>query len=437
LGRVWTKDKISLKLNELYLYEKVNASYVRKHYSSLYAACVNHFISYKKAVEYASIDYEEVKLKSSVKYKLIEEANILKESNNLKYSVLHGDKKNLLPKINRYFNSINEFLEIMEVKYEEYNDIGLVKWDKNLILKELKEIYLTSTLTPFELLKLHSSLHTACRKHFGSLEIALKEININYEEIKVQKIWSIEKIEKELLYLKETEKVTSSYMLKNHLDLHHACRNHFGSYKNALKHVGIELEFESDKAFKDSVELSRKWSKEKVKKELLILYKEGHLMDSFVRKFHKDLHHACLNYFGSYREAIAYIGVDYEEIAGDSFNIIGIGFEMLLCKIFDKINVVYERKTVNGLRPDFRLDNNVWVDAKLSQWTSSIDNTINKYKDHCEELIIVYLRGYSDESVREDGIKVVSVYKYLKDLGVSEDNEVFNWLDDLLLKVKE
>lgn len=73
----------------------------------------------------------------------------------------------------------------------------------------------------------------------------------------------------------------------------------------------------------------------------------------------------------------------------------GLKFEYTFKKMLDALNIKYihNKHIDESSRPDFQLENNILLDCKLSSWTSSIPYTVNKYKDKCEKLIIVFLRG--------------------------------------------
>jgi hypothetical protein len=73
----------------------------------------------------------------------------------------------------------------------------------------------------------------------------------------------------------------------------------------------------------------------------------------------------------------------------------------------------HERKC----RPDFQFKDNKhftdrWVDAKFSNFTVFSSDTL-RYKDECENLEIVYLRGEKDFEFELEGISMKSVHSYL------------------------
>jgi hypothetical protein len=94
-------------------------------------------------------------------------------------------------------------------------------------------------------------------------------------------------------------------------------------------------------------------------------------------------------------------------------------FEKLVDELLIDIGVVYEKYEHERWNPDYILHNNVWMDAKLSQWTVFESNTIERYKEHCRMLTIVYMRGRRGEIsdiIIDKNVRLISVYKFIKQL---------------------
>ncbi|MNF84151.1 hypothetical protein D3C84_665000 [compost metagenome] len=70
-------------------------------------------------------------------------------------------------------------------------------------------------------------------------------------------------------------------------------------------------------------------------------------------------------------------------------------FELKFKEVLEALNVtfIHNKHFNKKIRPDFQLENDVWIDCKLSSWTQSTKTTVSKYTEYCEKLIIVYLRG--------------------------------------------
>ena len=99
--------------------------------------------------------------------------------------------------------------------------------------------------------------------------------------------------------------------------------------------------------------------------------------------------------FGSFDEGLKHFGLSRDFTESNELINSGLHFQAILKDIYEAIgfNIIQYDKRINGIAPDFRMENNVWVDAKLSAWTPSIEGSIEKYSPHCDKLVIVYMRG--------------------------------------------
>lgn len=145
-----------------------------------------------------------------------------------------------------------------------------------------------------------------------------------------------------------------------------------------------------------------------------------------IRKLRKHLLKASNVVFGSWELAVESSGISYAT-AKKSSNVLaeqGETFEGLLGEILTELNVTYTKYSHETLRPDFVLEGNCWVDAKLSEWTDCSE-MLKKYLPECSELTVVYLRGRRRDRVA--GTKYrhrkVSVYKLIE--GLTEDRRKY------------
>ncbi|TVY09935.1 hypothetical protein [Paenibacillus cremeus] len=175
------------------------------------------------------------------------------------------------------------------------------------------------------------------------------------------------------------------------------------------------------KSLKKKKVKNKKWTKRMIIKEIKKRQQEGlSLSSASVQKEYRSLHDAAINNLGSWQNAISEAGLDYEEIREDAelLRYCGIKFEKLLGDI---LRDVYQREVPKGYdhhaRPDFVVEYGDWIDAKLSVWTNSINETIDKYELYCHQLTIIYLRGNKNiVKYLTEKTKVMSVYKYIKRL---------------------
>lgn len=76
---------------------------------------------------------------------------------------------------------------------------------------------------------------------------------------------------------------------------------------------------------------------------------------------------------------------------------LGKRFEELVGELLQEINLPYTKYNcgIKGCEPDFILNRNHWMDAKLSEHTVFNSETMQKYEPHIEKLTIIYLRKTS------------------------------------------
>lgn len=123
------------------------------------------------------------------------------------------------------------------------------------------------------------------------------------------------------------------------------------------------------------------------------------------------------------KELWAY-GLQFEELAKEAIEI-----------FFD--NVQYN-KWVNNIRPDFILNDGIWIDAKLSSFAYFTDDTVKKYtvRDECKELWLLYLRGHKFNH-GNNKVKLISIKEWYDDLVLLGRQDLVSKFDILREKVVE
>ena len=107
----------------------------------------------------------------------------------------------------------------------------------------------------------------------------------------------------------------------------------------------------------------------------------------------------------------------------------GFQFESLVRDILIALGYkISYNKVIGNYRPDFITDDDVIIDAKLSAWTQSIDDTISKYKNISSHIKIIYLRGdklnkWSNDEYKDiEFIKIHSLFNEL--YAINRDDSV-------------
>ncbi len=228
--------------------------------------------------------------------------------------------------------------------------------------------------------------------------------------------------------------LSSSDVKKDDRPLIAAAENHFGSWRKAVDSAGFDYD--------SFCKLQPYWSLELAIKKLQERIKSGlPLNSSRVQRDDLPLFHACIKYFGSYKNAIEYMGLTYDDIIED-INLLsyyGNRFEDLLRIILEDI---FNKKITKGftreIQPDFVFNEKEWADAKLSEWTVYGDSTVEDYEPHCEVFTIIYLRGNKEKCEYITGkTRIISVYKLLENIQLDKKVEYINKLDEIWLKSDE
>lgn len=179
----WTKGKILVSLQELYEQGVlISSNSLKKYYRDIYKACFNHFGGVKEAVSSLGLDYENIKSystwnKTKVKNLLI---NRKKEGGSLSVKSIYQEDQKLYNAAKFYFGTYkNALLEC----HIDYDDVGeRIDWNRKKVLAVLDSK--AKNKENLSICKVPITLVNACYRYFGSYEEALREIGLNYEDIR-------------------------------------------------------------------------------------------------------------------------------------------------------------------------------------------------------------------------------------------------------------
>lgn len=147
-----------------------------------------------------------------------------------------------------------------------------------------------------------------------------------------------------------------------------------------------------------------------------IIKTHGGLKEFFV-KYNMEDKFANMKHLG--KELWSY-GLQFEELAKEAIELL--------------FNEVSYNKWIDNVRPDFIINEDIWIDARLSSFAYFTDDTVKKYtaRKECRELWLLYLRGHKFNHGNED-IKLISIeewYNSLIKLGRADLVEKFDDLRD-------
>jgi hypothetical protein len=126
-------------------------------------------------------------------------------------------------------------------------------------------------------------------------------------------------------------------------------------------------------------------------------------------------------HFGGWRSAIEAAGLSYDDVRidTDTASYYGYALEALFGEVLTELNVRYTQYEHERYDPDYVLDNDRWIDVKLSEWTVSSHHseTLERYEPHCKSLTIVFLRGDKTcDRMLTPKTRLVNVSHYVKQL---------------------
>ncbi|MDP1421168.1 hypothetical protein Q8G35_23005 [Peribacillus simplex] len=117
-------------------------------------------------------------------------------------------------------------------------------------------------------------------------------------------------------------------------------------------------------------------------------------------------------------------GLQFEELAKEAIEL-----------IFEHVSY---NKWIDNVRPDFIINEDLWIDSKLSSFAYFTDDTVKKYtaRHECKELWLLYLRGHKFNHGRED-VKLIDIKDWYVDLIKLGRRDLVEKFDDLREKVYE
>lgn len=217
----------------------------------------------------------------------------------------------------------------------------------------------------------------------------------------------------------------------------------FGSISNISQEVGITREQLVNEYGLRNIVLddSGCLSYEEVKRRVFYLSENKKLNTAYSRREFSDgqrLERSMKTLFGSFENGISHFGLERDIYSTNELIEAGRKFQDLTFKSFKamKYGFDYEKgRELNTIFPDFVFNNDVWIDTKLSSWTISIENTIEKYSPHCKRIIILYLRGNTRTDLVSEKVgflKIDEIYPYLRNI---KREDLINEFEELKIQL--
>lgn len=208
-----------------------------------------------------------------------------------------------------------------------------------------------------------------------------------------REIWNKELIISKIINIKEQgEPLFASHVMSNNSKLYGAARKHFGSWENAITEAGLDYK-EINLRAKEN-----KWSKDKVKNEILQLHQQGVCLNSeYIQKNHTKLHSAAQRYFTSWGDAISYSGLNYEDIKDIKWTKDSIIAEILsLYELNEDLSSsAMQRNNMALFQAGCRIFNS-WKEAVVAAGLSYDD--FRKQKEWTKTTVLVEIRKFVQEN---------------------------------------
>lgn len=373
----WDTKTISLELRRLYrLGHDICSRNLRRSHSSLHAAAIHWFGSYRAAVEAAGIDYARVCHEPENHWS--REA-IIRELRRRKNQPLHqGEMEREMPALvlaaYRYFGNYRKAIEAAGFDYEHIRVRPQHVWNPRRIVTALRRArHNGNDLWHGALKRSEPSLLRAAQRYFGSYHRAAKAAGIEASALRPPPFrrWSGPCVVEELKRMhRERQPLNPTHLRKTRPYLFRVCGRRFGCYRKAVAAAGIEYTsvarilhppmpaeqvisrlqvlFERGKdlrygsmarceprlleaarrrfgTYRDAVEAAgiaypplpplRHWTEPLILRTLRDLNRAGvDLRFSFMKRCYLPLYEAARYFFGAYTNAVREAGIDYDDV---------------------------------------------------------------------------------------------------------------------------
>lgn len=330
----------------------------------------------------------------------------IEEGKSIKNKDLQREDSALLSDISKSGGIASLARELGISKKELIEDFGLTRnierrtltkeemLNRLLYLKSKGRLTTSAMRTDFEDYRLETSM----KKIYGSVREGLKIFNLKSDRIRHSKK-SLEKKIREYSNQGLDMFYTSMMNIDSTL-IYNSTNVYKMGWHSILDLLGVEYEAKR-----------RPYCKESIQERLRVVEKRAGIANYKTIQMHDAsiLHYAYENY-GNMKDFYIDMGMNPNDLMDFSKQTLkGFEFEKTFKKLLDLLQIEYISNKVykdKKIRPDFRLNNNVWIDCKLSAWTFSIGDTIENYTPYCEKLIIVFLRGEYKHLPEIDNAKV-------------------------------
>jgi hypothetical protein len=308
----WNKPKICEQLRQLHRAKRdISSRTLRKTRSSLHAAAIHWFGSYREAIAAAKIDYERVSRRSKncwCRDTVIKEIQRLhKLGQPMHHAAIERTHSPLVTVAYRFFGTYRKAVTAAGINYLDVRIRPQRTWSRTRVRGELQKMHRRRTgMWERQVRRQQSYLPRAARQLYGTYHAAARVAGIKRSALQPPdyRYWSPEKIIETLQAMHAANQpLYPTRLLATQSYLYRVARKRFGTYRKAIEAAGLEY----------PIRPLRHWSESLVLKTLRELHEEGaDLRHAVVKKKRLPLYVAARYYFGTHVNAVRVAGINYD-----------------------------------------------------------------------------------------------------------------------------
>jgi hypothetical protein len=309
----WDRGTIIQNLRHLFRQGRnISSRGLRRSHTSLHAAAIHWFGSYRQAIEAAKLPWAKVTRRSPNYWNRAAIVAQIREryrhGQPIHHAAMDREQPHVVVAAYRYFGHYGPAVDAAGLKYKERVRVRPPRtWDRRRVCRELRELYERGVgLWERRVRQVRPYLPRVARQLFGSYAAAAKVAGIAPAALKPPafRLWSPQNILTRLQQLEAAAvPLYTSKLIASNPGLYRAAVRTYGSYRNALKAAGLSY----------PPPMLRHWTERLVLKTLRDLHRSGtDLRYNSIKKRYLPLYEAARHYFGQYTNSVRVAGIDYD-----------------------------------------------------------------------------------------------------------------------------
>jgi hypothetical protein len=308
----WDQAKVVSELRRLHR-RKTDISFTAMMGTGVWAAALRYFGSYRLAIEAAGIDYQKIWRRRLTKWDRAticrELQKLFRDGADISSRTLRRTHSSLHAAAIHWFGSYRKAIEAAKIDYQSVSRRSKNHWSRDSIARQLRQLHDSGqALHHAAMERTHPHLVVGAYRYFGTYRKAIIAAGIDYLKIRVRppRTWNRARVERELRRLnREKAGLWEREVRRNTPYLPRAAKQLFGSYASAARAAGIKPSALRPPDY-------RRWSPQCVIDALRQRHEQNmpmypaRLLDS-----QPYLYRAAGKRFGNYRKAIEAAGLEF------------------------------------------------------------------------------------------------------------------------------